>query len=199
MNCGLAVIDALQTSRPEWATRLLWVLTVTQTQPGRTRQRLALRNQYPSSLYLLRAAWVSRDHPSVAPWRIGPGVWAVPTLPHGAFNTAAGRLAILAAIRRAPSCRMINAATPMCTRVQTPIRLSSVSTWTMNSVVSLSTWPHRKARKNDRCLQRRYAVVGDRSNRSRFWCSTCQLIFALTNLKSSLEGNIVVSDKPAIA
>jgi hypothetical protein len=28
---------------------------------------------------------------------------------------------------------------------------------------------------------------------------SCQLIFALTNLKSSLEGNVVVSDKPAIA
>ena len=28
-----------------------------------------------------------------------------------------------------------------------------------------AAWPHREARKNDRCLQRRYAVVGDRSNR----------------------------------
>jgi hypothetical protein len=35
-------------------------------------------------------------------------------------------------------------------------------------VTIISKWPHREARKNDRCLQGRYAVVGNRSNRSRF-------------------------------
>ena len=49
-----------------------------------------------------------RDHPPVAPWRTGPGVWAVPTFPHrglqycGLFSNS-GSSAILAAMRRASS------------------------------------------------------------------------------------------------